>query len=325
MSPVPVAPDQRIAALARLVGKPGMSRVANEAAAKRVLKTAPELGFDLNLLFATIEPGRGLSRARVRQACLGVPGAGRTLMLFLSWPDASGRSGNEREQQIEQAACVDAVCEAAKERLGDGVHLVQALPEPDERWMIGALERAGFMRVGDLAYLRRPTQPIPGDEFTWPEGVRVIDASQLGEHALGEDDLLAMLDRTYVGTADCPELCGLRDTSDVMASHRSVGRVDPTLWTIALLDGVPHGCVLLNASPEQRSVELVYLGISPALRGRGMGHTLLAHALSRLGHVPADEVTCAVDQRNTPALRVYERAGFERFGLRVAMVRSLRG
>ena len=34
--------------------------------------------------------------------------------------------------------------------------------------------------------------------------------------------------------------------------------------------GAPAGCMLLNRCPEQRVVELVYIGLAPGLRGRGL-------------------------------------------------------
>ena len=35
-------------------------------------------------------------------------------------------------------------------------------------------------------------------------------------------------------------------------------------------------------------------------------------------------LTCAVDTRNTPAMSLYRRCGFQRFGVRVPLVLSLR-
>ena len=38
---------------------------------------------------------------------------------------------------------------------------------------------------------------------------------------------------------------------------------------------------------------------------------------------PEPEMTCAVDQRNGPAVRMYERAGFTGFATKLAYIRGL--
>jgi ribosomal protein S18 acetylase RimI-like enzyme len=81
--------------------------------------------------------------------------------------------------------------------------------------------------------------------------------------------------------------------------------------------------MLFSPSPGTGTLELVYLGLSPMLRGRGLGGRLLAFGLSHLVWREEGTVTCAVDQRNTPACRLYERFGFVRFEERIALVRGL--
>lgn len=147
--------------------------------------------------------------------------------------------------------------------------------------------------------------------------------------------LVEVLERTYEETKDCPELCGLRAAGDVLESHRAVGTYDPSLWWLVYEGERAMGCLLFNVSPEHSSVELVYLGLAKGLRGRGLGAVLLTRGMRHLfGHsleagepsarpvVGVGGVTCAVDTRNTAAMKLYRRAGFGRFGLRVPMVLS---
>jgi ribosomal protein S18 acetylase RimI-like enzyme len=55
--------------------------------------------------------------------------------------------------------------------------------------------------------------------------------------------------------------------------------------------------------------EVIYLGLTPGARGRGLGRAVLRHALELArDHVPFLEL--AVDLRNTPAVRLYRSAGF---------------
>jgi ribosomal protein S18 acetylase RimI-like enzyme len=215
--------------------------------------------------------------------------------------------------------------------LADRVTLVQALPEPRETWATSALEHAGFLSVGRLLYLRRPATPQPFESRfpavpVWPAGVDVVRVDQFTDAAARDRALVEALDRSYEATLDCPELCGLRRTEDILASHRGTGRYDPSLWWVVLAQGVPHGCMLLSRCPETATMELVYLGLSPALRGRRIGAGLLALGI-RAACAPGPEglrgsvdIACAVDRRNAPALGLYERAGFRPFAERVAMV-----
>jgi ribosomal protein S18 acetylase RimI-like enzyme len=137
--------------------------------------------------------------------------------------------------------------------------------------------------------------------------------------------LLETLEASYIDTRDCPELCGLRDAQDVLESHKAVGRFDPALWWL-LFEGDNHiGCLLFSVSPEHDSLELVYLGLAAAARGRGIGAAALEFSLRQLGDrlLMSGGVTCAVDTRNPAALRLYQRAGFRRFSVRIPMIRPL--
>lgn len=322
---VHLSSDLRLSAASRLVSEASGNR---QTAARRFISAAPLHGIDLDLLWGTVDRRSDGTPERVREACLAVVGSGRTAMLFLSGPEHPGMtrgdaSGAERVAAIRCA--VDHFIAADPAR----VRLIQALPEPHETWAIEAFLDAGFQVVGDLAYLRRPLErrPKPASPGplapTWPEGVSVRQVTRLGDGAADQALLIAALERSYEETLDCPELCGLRQTRDVLASHRSTGAWDPSLWWIVFLHDEPHGCMLFNLCPEQQSVELVYLGLSPAARGRRIGSKLLAMGLEHLRGQPATEVACAVDRRNTPALRLYESAGFREFTGRVALVKPV--
>lgn len=298
-----VSMRQRLAAARRLASAVG----GDHAAAKRMLDAAESHGIDLSHLWASFPPGGG----NPRQVCLGVMSTGRTATTFTSAPESAA-------EEIELGSVIDAVCGDLPE-----VVLVQTLLEPGERGARSAFLNAGFRWVGGLAYMRRPT-PKRGEygDFLspqWPAGVVV-------RHARPGDDgaIVAAMDRTYVDTLDCPELCGLRDTKDVLASHRATGTFDPMLWWIVEIDGSPEGLMLFNPCPDQASVELVYLGLSPAARGRGLGALLLKMGLAHIASRREPTITCAVDDRNAPAIRLYRAHGFTEFAHRTALVRPVR-
>lgn len=318
-----VGPDRTFAAARRLVGA---GQVDPDAAASKLIENAKAGRIDLSLMFAATRDGE------MRQVCLVAPSSGRTAAVFLSEPPPSGDPGGAAEGLEERAACVRAAESYLAEHLSDRVVVIQSLPEPEETWSLHAFARAGFVKVGELTYLRRsigrgsgllgrlPAAP------TWPKGVEVRSVAELSGGYAGQEAMLCdLLDRTYAGTLDCPALCGMRDTRDVLESHRAVGQFDPKLWVIVFREGVPEGCMLLSRCEELRSVELVYLGLSPGVRGMGLGKKLMEHALRITPRAGYETLTCAVDRSNTPAVKLYQNAGFRPFGERVAMVRRVGG
>ncbi len=316
-----VSPDRTHAAARRLVGA---TQADPDAAAARLIDNARAGRIDLSLMFAAESAGT------IRQVCLLAPSSGRTAALFLSEPLPKGDEGGEEEALQDRAACIAAAESYASQHLADRVSVLQALPEPEELWSINALRLAGLTLVGDLTYLRRPIGrqsgifARPPAMPVWPEGVSVKALSSLpGDLGTNAPMLCDLLDRTYEGTLDCPALCGLRETRDVLESHRAVGQFDPSLWFFVFKDGRPEGCMLLSKTEELRSVELVYLGLTPALRGQGMGAKMLDLAFRVVPRSIYEHVTCAVDKANTPAARIYQRAGFRPFGERAALVKRI--
>ena len=178
-------------------------------------------------------------------------------------------------------------------------------------------------RLGDLAYLRRPLSMAGsierGPDGDWPDGVGMRRVGLLTE----DGDLPALrraLERTYVDTLDCPGLGSLRRTDDVIESHRCAGDFERAQWWLLEADGEPEGCVLLSPAFETRSLELVYMGIGPRLRGRGLGGRALRAALAKARGMPLDQVSCAVDLSNEPARALYARRGCTEFARRIAFV-----
>jgi len=85
-------------------------------------------------------------------------------------------------------------------------------------------------------------------------------------------------------------------------------------------------CLLNGAHPatgSAGSVELVYLGLVPEARGRGLGRRLLEHGLALLKGRSERAVVLAVDERNTPAMKLYREAGFRPSLRRVAFIRPV--
>ncbi len=296
-------------------------------AVSRFIDSAPALGVDLGLITAVVEHDNARP-GRVLQACMPVVGAGRTLMVFVSGP-ARARVASDAEQTADRAAAIDSAVRLSRQRHGQGISLVQALAEPGETWASEAFRKAGLRQIAELLYLSRPRRQgeqeavmsdsgavsAPGGS-AWPPGMRVRWVRPDGAD---EGNLERALELSYEGTLDCPELAGLRSLPDIVASHRAVGEFDHRLWWLVEHEGGPEGCVLLNRCEQQHCVELVYIGLSPAIRGLGLGGGLLRSAIAASAHLER-ELRCAVDARNEPARRMYARHGFREVGERHAFV-----
>ena len=285
------------------------SPAAGPDAATQFLSAARTHDVDLGRMWASVE-ARPDRHDAVREVCLVVPGAGRTAMFFTSRPDS--------ERRLNE---LGAVIGHSGEHCADAARVGQALLETREETLAPAFEAGGFRRIARLWYLVRPrpaAEEFPRPEPRWPEGVTV---RHWGE---GDDPaLVRALERSYVDTLDCPELSRIRRPAEVLESHRASGRWESRLWWLVRRAGRPEGAMLFNPSASSGTIELVYLGLSPSLRGEGLGASLLTFGLSHLIGRSEQTVTCAVDQRNAPACRLYERFGFVRFEERLALVREL--
>lgn len=241
---------------------------------------------------------------------LAVPNPGRTAILFTTVPA-------DRREIPPLAGLIRHACDELKPM---EVDLAQVLLEPRQLLQRDALVAAGFTQLARLSYMERPLRTrrrVPTPE--WPADVTIepYDETQ-------RPDLLAVLDASYVETLDCPGLRGLRRTEDILDGHVGTGEYDPALWTIMRIDGRAEGALLLSRSPASEAIELVYIGLAPPARRRGLGRQLLRHGLHRLAERPERSITLAVDDANHPAIALYRSEGFHVVLRRIALIRSLR-
>ncbi len=243
---------------------------------------------------------------------------GRTAGALLTQPLA-GRAAAVWAPEVEaswgRAALAASLIRTALDDLrSKGYRIAQALVDGSApRTAAADLARGGLPQVTVLTYLHRDTARPMG---------RAVDPARLafawrpfGEEA--EADFRQVLQDTYAGSLDMPELEGIRSLDDVMASHRAAGRFDPSRWRVGTLPGEPGAAavLLLSEVPDRPAWEVAYLGLTPEARGRGLGKSALAHALELARpHVPRLEL--AVDARNHPARRLYDAAGFLPFDRR---------
>jgi ribosomal protein S18 acetylase RimI-like enzyme len=165
------------------------------------------------------------------------------------------------------------------------------------------LKAAGAKYAGDLLYLASDLRAAP------PRGLDLqfepYDESQ-------EDRLADLIARTYEGSLDVPILDGVRTTKEVLVGYRSIGAHRPEYWRFVRSAGEDVGCLLLT-DHGGRQWELVYMGIVPHARGRGLGRIISAHAQRLVRDFGGAHLVLAVDAANAPAVVAYRRTGFERW------------
>lgn len=196
-----------------------------------------------------------------------------------------------------------------------GFRIAQALVDASaSRTAAVDLARGGLTPITALTYLHRDTARPMGLAFAGarPES---FDWRPFGPES--EAEFREVLQATYAGSLDMPELEGIRGLEDVLASHRAGGRFDPSRWQLGTVEGEPDALALalLTAAPDRDAWEVSYLGLSPSARGRGLGRAALAHALD-LARPHAPRLELAVDARNLPADRLYRASGFRPFDRR---------
>jgi ribosomal protein S18 acetylase RimI-like enzyme len=220
---------------------------------------------------------------------------------------------------IEREAVRHALRSVRELAFESGVQLLQVLIPPDAAALAEGLGSAGYTYLTRLLYLSRDARLTP-PHLRGGSGAQ-FHAYRPELHGL----FLSAVERSYVGTRDCPALVGLRSTDDVLSGHRATGIYDPRLWFVALRGARADGVLLLTRLGSEPAVEIVYLGVAQPARGTGLADELVARAVETCREDSATHLTLAVDRENVPARRLYERWGFAKCAARDAWIASTTG
>ena len=245
---------------------------------------------------------------------------GRLLGALLTQPLA-GRAAAVWAPEVDtawgRAALASALIRAALDDLkARGFRIAQALVDGSApRTAALDLIRGGLPKVAALTYMHRDTARPIGLTFPRSE-VPCFEWRPFGSET--EAEFRAVLQATYDGSLDMPELEGIRSLDDVLASHKAAGRFDPSRWRVGTLPGEPEAAaiLLLSEVPDRPAWEVAYLGLTLPARGRGLGRSALAYALD-LARPSVPRLELAVDDRNHPARHLYDVAGFIPFDRRM--------
>jgi GNAT superfamily N-acetyltransferase len=256
-------------------------------------------GLSLDLLFGAFHGSTCVS------AALAIESPGRAALL--NAPDRRDGHGSHEAT----TACLKALQHAAWDRF---IILLEMLLPPDSQALAEVVRASGLRYLTRLLYLRRAI------DAAIPSGERLKDL-QWVSYTENQADLFAQaLLRSYAQSLDCPELTGLRTMSDVLAGHRAAGAFDPPLWSVAVREAQPVAVLLLSRLARQEVLEIVYMGVAQVARGTGVADAVMRRAVEAAGRVGAKTLALAVDQRNTPARKLYGRWGFVEFADRDAWI-----
>ncbi len=111
---------------------------------------------------------------------------------------------------------------------------------------------------------------------------------------------------------------GWRNVNEERRYLRALKRHPDAAVYVAEDDGAIVGRLSVARDPHQASRHVADLGIMVAAghRGHGIGHALLDQAVAWARDVGVSKIELHVFPWNEPAIRLYEKFGFEREGLR---------
>ena len=212
-----------------------------------------------------------------------------------------------------ERALMARVCEEAD---GIGAKLSQCLLTPEEVTEAELLQQHGFLHAADMFFLARSLTSIDCESSS-------SDSELFHENFsdANSDRYASVIEKTYQGSLDCPFLNGFRSGTDAIASHKLSGRFDPSGWRIFRHENEDIGVLLLNEHPDQDAIELVYFGIVPEFRGKGLGRRVLAEGVRVAAKTGRSVLFLAVDCGNSYANALYGELGFAELARRRVMIR----
>ncbi len=282
------------------------------------------------------EESHQLPRSVVFEACRGEQLLGAIWVQRQPGRTASFEPARVIEKAVETPVVAEQVVQALMQQaitfaIEGGARMFQTLLETDVGTDARRLQEAGFQHAAELLYLvsdcRAFPESAPAESLEFePLGPDTRPCAENSPVQLFDrhsfNRLAEIVQRTYVGTLDCPQLDGVRPIDEILEGYRAVGQFNSAHWLLVRRDGRDVGCLLL-AEHAQGTWELVYMGLISGVRGHGWGLDVVRHAqwLARGG--AAQRMVLAVDAKNAPAIAMYAAAGFETWDRRSAWLKIL--
>jgi ribosomal protein S18 acetylase RimI-like enzyme len=204
-----------------------------------------------------------------------------------------------------------------------GIPLTQLVVGPEDGYSAELLTRCGFPKFAELSYLFadvaaagkfRESPASQGQPSA--RDVRFVSLGSCNEQRFGR-----LIEQTYIESCDCPGLDDVRSMAEVLAGYRAQGRFSPDDWYIVERNDEEVGALILAEHPAVQNWELVYMGLIPAVRRRGIGQQMVRFALEVVAARGGERLVVAVDSSNEPALLTYQRAGLIEWDRRIVYAR----
>lgn len=274
--------------------------------------------------FAALDPIRAMTNARGCVAYL-LLYPGKLAMVGGVAPASSLRS---EEELTESAFLLRSLVDSVR----DEVELTQAVTFPAEfdvefdAWRRRCFEIAGFRPIAVLKqcaldFSKAPSERVTSNQF---QSKTIIPLTFVPWRKELDAEFVRVVDQTYDGTLDVPELNGVRSTYATLEGYGRTGLRGESFrdWWLIGRGKEFVGCLLVcRHSPKL--AELLYLGIVPGERGKGLSCAVMTFLLDWCRVHGVGRILLAADARNEPALKLYERFGFEEIGTAEAWFASL--
>ncbi|MGD0654698.1 MAG: GNAT family N-acetyltransferase [Thermoguttaceae bacterium] len=218
-------------------------------------------------------------------------------------PGKSAQVWLPRLLQNEATSTAIVLLRATVGRLDRQVRMAQILMETVTAEEENILCKGGFDYLTDLLYLVCQEDDFPLALLPCPLEFEAYNSQN-------HDRLARIVDATYQDTLDCPKLNQVRQLDDVLAGYRATGEFSPGRWLIVCYENRDVGCLLLADHPRYENMELVYMGVIPAVRGRHWGTDIARHAQWVARQAGRLRLVLAVDASNLPAIEMYASVGF---------------
>ncbi len=235
--------------------------------------------------------------------CLCLVNPGATASIFL--PE---RFCELRSPYSFQEVAVEVLRTLASQIEAWNLAIMQAMVVDETSIVAEVFRRAGFQ---DLCRLEIMESPVDTKE---PSAART-DLEWVRFESHREEQFASTILQTYEGSQDAPRLTGLRTGREILAGHENSGIFEPEGWWMLRYQGRDAGVILLNSTEEDPDrAELIYMGLVPWAREKGLGNELLGYGFRVAGNLGKKVFRLSVDCANQPAIRLYRKFGFRTVG-----------